>query len=75
MGIAARLDNLRAQRVAAGHLVSRLAALSNTSDLLINVLETIHANGKGGTCTHVEADRLCAALGISRATSGFTELG
>ena len=37
--MAVRLDHLRAQRQAAGFSVSRLAALSNTSDLIINTLE------------------------------------
>ena len=75
--MAVRLDSLRTQRIAAGHSVSRLATLSNTSDLIINVLENVGTtgNGKAGTTTHEIADRLCAALGISRATAGFVDLG
>jgi hypothetical protein len=72
--MACRLDNLQAQRVAAGHSVSRLASLSNTSDLTIIRLETKGGNGLGGTCTNTEADRICTALGISRGTAGFVEL-
>jgi hypothetical protein len=70
-----RLDNLKTQRVAAGHSITRLAQLATVSDLTINVLEAIGTNGKGGTCTHDVADRICSALGISRATAGFVDLG
>ncbi len=73
--MSARLDNLKAQRIAAGYSISRLASLSNTSDATITGLEALRTsgNGLGGTCTHVEADRICTALGISRGTAGFTD--
>jgi predicted transcriptional regulator len=70
-----RLDNLKAQREAAGHSITRLATLANVSDLTITTLEHIGVAGHGGTCTHDVADRLCDALGISRATAGFVDLG
>ena len=75
--MAARLDSLKTQRLAVGLTISRLAALSNTSDQIIQTLEQPGKNGqdKGGTTTHEIADRLCAALGISRATAGFVDLG
>jgi ribosome-binding protein aMBF1 (putative translation factor) len=71
--IAARLDSLKVQRVAAGLSVTDLARKSNTSDQVINTLENVGTNGKGGTCTHEVADRICAALGISRVTAGFVD--
>jgi predicted transcriptional regulator len=70
-----RLDNLQAQRVAAGHSISRLAHLATVSDWTITQLENIGTGGAGGTCTHDIADRICEALGISRATAGFVDLG
>ena len=73
----ARLDNLRAQRVSAGHSVTQLARLANVSDWTITSLE-LAAQGThvgGGTCTHDVADRICNALAISRATGGFVDLG
>lgn len=74
--MAVRLDNLAAERASAEYSVMRLAQLANVSVATITCLE---APGQGthlgaGTCSHEEADRLCAALGISRATAGFEEL-
>ena len=57
-----RLDNLKAQRIAAGKSVNWLARKSLTSDVIINTLE--HAP-VGGTCTEAEAGRIAAALGVS----------
>jgi hypothetical protein len=65
------LLNLKTQRLAAGHSITRLAQLSNTSDLLIAQLETVSTTGMFGTTSHEICDRICAALNISRATAGF----
>lgn len=75
MGV--RLDNLRVQRISANLTVSELARRSNTSDLIINTLESPGkgALGLGGTTTHDAADRICSALSISRATAGFVDMG
>jgi hypothetical protein len=75
MGV--RLDNLRAQRVAAGVTIGRLASLSNTSDVVITTLEAPGTNGLdlGGVTTHEIADRVCVALGIDRETAGFVDVG
>lgn len=51
-----RLDTLRARRLAAGHGISRLAFLSNTSDLIIKQLED------GGVCQAHVTDRIVNAL-------------
>jgi len=69
-----RVDNLTAQRVAAGFSITRLAQLSNTTDLVIRRLEDIGTNGTGGSCSREVADRICHALGISRATAGVVEI-
>jgi transcriptional regulator with XRE-family HTH domain len=73
--VAARLDSLRAQRIAAGLSITELARKSNTSDQIIANLEASGSNGqgKGGTCTHEVADRICTALAISRVTAGFVD--
>jgi len=75
MGV--RLDNLRTLRLAAGHSVSRLAFLSNTSDAIINTLESPGKTSLGlaGTTTPLIADRLIAALASDRATAGFVDMG
>jgi hypothetical protein len=62
-----RLDNLKAQRVAAGLSITRLAQKANVSDLLINRLEM---TPKAGECSGVEAQRIADALGVSLATLG-----
>ncbi len=73
--MAVRLDNLRTER--GGLTIPRLARISNTSEQTIRVLEAPRSRGtgKGGTCSHQVADRICNALGISRATAGFVDLG
>ncbi len=74
--MAARLDQLRAQRELAGLSISQLASLSTTSDTIVNRLEALNLRSStGGECTIAEADAICAALGISRATAGFVDLG
>ncbi len=62
-----RLDNLKAQRVAAGHSITTLAKKANVSDLLINRLEM---GPKAGECSVTEAQRIADALGISLVTLG-----
>ena len=69
-----RLDSLRSQRLAAGHSITRLASLSNTSDLIINTLENTGTNGKGGTTDEYIAQRIADALGVSLATLGIARL-
>lgn len=73
-----RLDSLQAQRIAAGHSVSRLAQLANVSDHTITSLEAIRLAGGpriGGTCSPDEADRIAAALGVSLGTLGKVDHG
>lgn len=51
-----RLDGLKAARESAGHSITRLAQLSNTSDQTIQKLEV------GGACAPREAQQIADAL-------------
>ena len=75
MSGSARLDNLKAQREAAGYSITRLAQLATVSDATITIVENVGVAGYGGTCTFAIADRLCTALAITRETAGFVDLG
>src|SRR5262245_50493145 len=57
-----RLDSLKTRLIAGGFSVTELARRSNTSDLLITGSEAVGTNGKGGTCTEMDAQRLLDAL-------------
>lgn len=59
-----KLDNLKAQRLSAGHTVSTLAKKANVSDWTVVNLEA------GGNVETIVAQRICDALGISLATAG-----
>lgn len=61
-----RLDTLKARRVALGLSITRLAQLSNTSDLLIQQLEN------GGNCDPEERVRIGAALVTATAAVAIT---
>jgi hypothetical protein len=77
-GKSVRLDNLRTERIAAGLSVTRLAQLSNTSDLLINTLEALTlASGPriAGCCTPDEAARIANALSVTLVTLGAVQHG
>lgn len=68
MGVACRLDNLAAQRLAAGWEVDDLARAANVSDWLVRQLE------QGGVCEQSEAQRIMDALGVSAVTMGKADL-
>ena len=63
-----RADNCRAQRLAAGYTITRLAELANVSDWDIQVLEN------GGTLDVEAVQRVADALGIDAATLGIAEI-
>ena len=62
-----KLDNMRAQRLAAGHTITSLAFKANVSDLTIKQLED------GGNCDVHVSQRIADALGVSLATLGKRE--
>jgi len=74
--MSARLDNLKTVRIAAGFSITELARRSNTSDQIINTLESKGTNGqdRGGAADYGTIDRIIAALGSDRATCGFADL-
>jgi transcriptional regulator with XRE-family HTH domain len=59
-----KLDNLRAERIAAGHSVARLAKMANVSDQTITQLEN------GGSSDDDAVQRIADALGVSLETLG-----
>ena len=63
-----RLDNLRAQRLAAGLDISDVARLANVSDWMVKQLE------EGGTCEGYEAQRIADALVVTLVTLGEKHL-
>jgi transcriptional regulator with XRE-family HTH domain len=63
-----RLDNLKAQRVSAGHSIATLAKKANVSDYTITRLEN------GGNVDNDVAQRIADALGVSLATLGSAKL-
>lgn len=68
-----RLDGLRARRIAAGLTVTELARKSNTSDLLINELESVGTTGWGGACTEADAVRILDAIAPPQAFVAATQ--
>jgi predicted transcriptional regulator len=62
------LPNLKSQREAAHVELHELAKQANVSDALIQRLEV------GGECAGDEADRIAAALSVSLATLGASDL-
>lgn len=62
------LDSLQAQRLIAGHSVSRLAQLANVSDRTIVELEI------GGTVENWIAQQIADALGVTLVTLASREL-
>jgi predicted transcriptional regulator len=62
------LDNLRTERMNAGHSISSLAHLANISDVAIKTLED------GGAVDEALCQRIADVLGVSLATLGGREL-
>jgi transcriptional regulator with XRE-family HTH domain len=66
--MACRADNLAAQRLLAGHSISRLAELANVSDWTIEKLEN------GGSDDQAVIQRIADALGVTATTLGQSDL-
>jgi hypothetical protein len=71
-----RMDGLRARRILGGLSITRLASLSNTSDLQIRRLEDVSFNGSGvaGVCDATSAARIVNALGPPVALTSNSQL-
>ena len=63
-----QLTNLKAQREAAGHTITSLAALANVSDRTVQSLEN-----QNGTDDGAIVQRLADVLGVSLVTLGAVE--
>jgi predicted transcriptional regulator len=68
MAVTVKLTALRAERVSAGHSVTRLAQLATVSDWTVTQLEA------GGSCTEPVGVRLADALGVTLVTLGRSPL-
>lgn len=65
--MAHKLDNMAAQRIAAGHTLMSLAKKAGVGERCIRTLEN------GGACSVVESQRIADALGVSLATLGYKD--
>jgi transcriptional regulator with XRE-family HTH domain len=70
-----RLDNLKAQRIAAGLSVAALARKANVSEHWINRGEdTATASGKGNPFPVRESQQIADALGVTLTTLGKADV-